>query len=207
MKIVLLGGAFDPPHRGHRIIAKSVIGAGLAEEVWFVPVRHHHFIKQMTEAQHRAAMLELICQEDQQTQGWLGAKKDSSSNPLRVEYYELNRPAEEINYSFETLEALSQQHPEHAFAWLIGSDNVESFSRWKDYQKMLKQYPVYVYPRQGWPMTSLLTGMIALTQVEPVTISSTEIRDKVAQGLPITDLVDPAIERYIYDHELYRSEQ
>jgi nicotinate-nucleotide adenylyltransferase len=189
MKICLFGGAFDPPHLGHQTVAAELIARGLADQIWFVPTKIHSFGKVMTDEQHRLALLQLI--QTQQT---------------RIETYELEQAG--VSYSFNTLEALAKKHPEHQFSWVIGSDNLAKFHEWGDaqgrnYQQLLAAFPFYVYPRHGFPFDPLYPGMTALKELPEITVSSTQVRERVVQNQSLTGFVDPAVANYINKHQLY----
>lgn len=191
MKVILFGGAFDPPHVGHLSVVQNVLAQHVADEVWYVPVRQHSFQKVMSAPADRLAMLQLLL-----TPG------------CRIETYELETTG--VNYTFNTLDALSAKYPEHQFSWLIGSDNLASFHKWgdaygRDFRQLLATYPFYVYPRAGSPFEPLYAGMTPLKGMPVVTVSSTEVRKAIATGQPIDDLVPTAIVQYIQKHSLYTS--
>jgi nicotinate-nucleotide adenylyltransferase len=185
MEIGLFGGSFDPPHVGHQNVTAQLLQKKVVGEVWYVPVKHHHFGKKVLDDNHRVKMLELILQPS-----------------TRIETYELEK--EGISYSFDTLEFLSQKYPDHHFSWIIGSDNLPTFHRWMDVHPMLLKYRFYVYPRAGFPFTPLYEGMVPLKDFPEVDVTSTEIRQLLKAGQSIIDLVDPQIEQYIMEHQLYQ---
>lgn len=184
MHICLFGGAFDPPHLGHQQVAKALLEHKICDEVWFVPVKQHPFGKEVRTNGHRQKMLELVLEPK-----------------MRVEEYEMNHPGK--SYSFDTLEALSKQYPEYSFSWVIGSDNVGKFHLWNNYMQLLKKYTVFIYPREGFEMF-VLKNMIPLTDFTEVTVSSTEVKKKLAKNQSISGLVDERVERYIRENNLYR---
>jgi len=184
MHIALFGGAFDPPHIAHQQVARALLEKKLVDEVWFVPVNHHPFGKEIAPNEDRELMLELI----------VGQK-------MRVERYELEKSGK--SYSFETLEFLSQKYPQHTFSWVIGSDNLKMFHEWKEYQKLLKKYEVFVYPREQFPFEPLYPGMIALREMSQVQMRSIDIRQLLSRGESVNGLVDEKVERYILKNRLY----
>lgn len=189
MKVVLFGGAFDPPHLGHQQIAAGLVKSGIADEVWFVPVKIHSFAKNMSQVEHRLAMLKLILIPG-----------------VKIETYELEQS--DVNYTFNTLDALAAKYPEHDFSWVIGSDNLEKFHLWGDktgrnYRQLLDAYNFYVYPRQGHPFKPLYPGMLPLPDLPKVTVSSTQVRDLVARGENLTSFVTEAVAHYIQANGLY----
>lgn len=193
MKIALFGGSFDPPHRGHLQVGITLLEQKVAEQVWYVPVKQHPFGKQLSADQDRAAMVEAMI-----TSPW--AERSGVGDRLIASDHELRKT--QPSYSLLTLTELSAAHPDDAFCWVIGSDNIAAFSQWYRYQELLDRFTVYVYPRSQYPMAGLLPGMEPL-EAEEVTVSSTQIRQLVADRQPITDLVEPAVEQYIKDHHLY----
>lgn len=193
MHIALFGGSFDPPHKGHLLVGLTLLEQHIVDEVWYVPVKKHPFGKNLSPDEDRVALLKaMIASPLVQERGF--------RDRLKVSTHELDK--NDLSYSLRTLTELSQLHPEHQFCWVIGSDNVRSFTQWYQYQELLNQFVVWVYPRAEFPMTPLLPGMRSL-QAEQVTVSSTQIRECLAQNLPITELVEPAVEQYINTHHLY----
>lgn len=189
MRIALFGGAFDPPHLGHQQVARSLIEQHIVDEVWFVPVKKHPFDKQLTEDTHRLAMLNLVV--------------DKNHNQ-KIERFELDRSQK--SFSFLTLEHFQNTFVDYRFSWVIGADNVEHFSEWYKAEELLQKFTVYVYPRVGTNhVWSLPSGMVFLDQMQPINISSTQIKQKVKAGESITDLVDSSVERYIREKELYKN--
>ena len=186
MHICLFGGAFDPPHLGHQQVAKSLLEQKICDEVWYLPVKNHHFEKKMSDLKHRLAMLKFITQGHAHT---------------RVELYETKQ--EGINYTYRTMIALSAQYPNHQFSFVIGSDNLKGFHRWLEVHPHLLEFPFFVYPRKGFPFEPWFTGMIKLEHVPEVTVSSTQVREKIVAGQSITGLVDERVEQYIKENKLY----
>lgn len=187
MKVALFGGAFDPPHCGHSQVVTSLLENQIVDQVWYLPVKNHHFGKAMLPVDHRVKMLELVV---------------ASKPGVRIELHETQQ--EGINYTYRTMLALSEQYPEHSFAFVIGSDNLSGFHRWLEKHPRVLDFPFFVYPRAGYEFAPLYHNMTPLTGMKTVTVSSTLIRERLQQGLPISGLVEPEVERYIEKHHLYR---
>ena len=203
MQIALFGGTFDPPHLGHYQVAEELLQRQVADSVWFVPVKNHPFAKKMTVANHRLAMLEILVaelQNDLSSSGALSFPRKRES--IAIERYEIDHPS--MSYSFSTLTALSQKYPQHTFSWVIGADNLAKFSEWHDYQKILQQFSVYVYPRQGFAAQPIFPGMIYLSDFPEVNVSASEVREKWQHKQSIDNLVLPAIQDYIQQNRLYQ---
>ena len=189
MRIVLFGGAFDTPHLGHQQIAAHLVESNLADEVWFVPVKIHSFAKDMTVSDHRLAMLQLI-----------------QIPKTKIETYELAQT--DTNFTFNTLDGVAAKYPEHEFSWVIGSDNLAKFHLWgdktgRDFKQLLASYKFYVYPRHGFAFEPLYPGMIALENFPEVEVSSTQVRQLVAEVKSLTGFVTPAVADYIKINQLY----
>ncbi len=193
MNILLFGGAFDPIHLGHQTVVNEVLALNepggsqsFADEIWYVPVKNHHFQKNMAAAEHRVAMLELILVPR-----------------TRIETHELTAPEGTINYTRDTLQALRNKHPEHTFSWMIGSDNLAAFDTWGGVDEMLTHHTFYVYPRKNVPMEPVFPGMVPLDGVTEIAVSSTAVREALIEGRDISQLVDPKVAAYIEEHALY----
>ncbi len=189
MRIALFGGGFDPPHRGHQFITQTLLDRQIVDEVWYVPVKQHPFGKKVSPDQHRLAMLELIL--------------PSHDSRVKIETYELEKSG--MSYTYETLEFLTHKYPQYTFSWVIGSDNLPTFDKWLEIHSALLKYPFYVYPRQGFPMEPLFTGMIPLEHVKEVAASSTQVRKLLETGESVDELLDEKVIKYIRDHNLYQA--
>lgn len=191
MTIAIFGGAFDPPHLGHFKIIKSLLDQEIADEVWLVPTGVHDFDKKMVEAAHRVKMLGLLV--------------DNLEAPLKssVKINDLELNSTEVNQTFDTLQELDSKNPNDRICWIMGADNLAKFHLWDNYQQILSNYLVYIYPRPGYQMQPLYTGMIPMTGVEQVKISSTDIRKQVSLNKNRTVDLPVSIFEYIKKHQLY----
>lgn len=189
MQIALFGGAFDPPHKGHHQVTRTLLDRKIVDEVRYVPVHQHPFGKKITANAHRLAMLQLIIDADPR---------------IKIENYELSKAGP--SYTIDTLRHFHSTQPEHTWSFVIGSDNLPQFNLWDDYLEIVRDYTVYVYPREGSPFEPLLPGMVPLTDFPTVTACSTQIRAWLAAGEPIAglaDQVDQPVLEYIQLHRLY----
>lgn len=199
MRIMLFGGSFNPPHLGHQQIAETVLEAALADQLWYLPVGKHDFAKDVVSAQQRLAMLELI----------LPKIGEPFFGQIRIDDCEIRYFT--TSYTATTLDYLSARYPEHRFSFLIGSDNLAKFHLWfdqkgRDYHYLLENYPVFVYPRVGYPLEPLYEKMIALSKLKAVAVSSTQVREALSSGdeqTDLTQLLDERIINYIRKQHLY----
>lgn len=187
MHIALFGGAFDPPHNGHKLVAHTLIEKRIADEVWFVPVYEHPWAKQlgktfMSAYAHRHHMVRLLCSTDAiKTKEFLG-----------------------VSYTFDTLEYFSKKYPQHQFSWVMGSEYLPKFDAFLSMHPGLANYRIYMYPRAGHPMKALRENMAGLHDVGEVDVSSTLIRSRLASQQSISELVPRVIEAYVSKHNLYQ---
>lgn len=230
MKVTIFGAAFDPPHLGHQKIALSLLEQGLAESVWLLPVKDHAFGKKLAPVSDRLVMVELLAEEVRKLLkirgigrhaglvgenivtlnsfhgpvGNVSSEKnvlDNSQDKIRVEKFELDQKG--TSYTYKTLQQLSTLYPEHLFSFVIGSDNLARFHEWQNYEQMLEKFPFFLYPRKDFPMSPIKKGMIALENVEPIDVSSTQVRELAAKGQGIDHLVPAEISKYLQEHKLY----
>ncbi len=198
MNIGVLGGTFDPVHLGHLIIAEDVrVKLGLVGVV-FLPAGRP-WLKEdrsITGAKHRVEMLGLAI----------------GSNPyFSLSRIEVDRPGP--SYSVDTIPQLKQQFGKDAeLYFILGSDALAEFARWKEPERMVQMCELGVVPRPGPKpvMKALekaapgLSDHITFLDTPEIAISSSDIRQRVKRGLSIRYLVPEAVESYIEDKKLYR---
>ncbi len=183
MKIALLGGAFNPPHLGHLMIAQQVLDFTGTDEVWFLPNYNQAPPKPVASVEDRLAMTRLL-----------------ELPKTKVSTLEIDN-----KLSGETSDILPFLPKDHEFSFIIGSDQLPTFHLWLGWEKLLAAMPFWVFPRYGFPNEPLREGMKVISHELLVgsNLSSTKIRERVRLGLPIDQFVPPAIARYITEHGLY----
>lgn len=188
IKTVIFGGSFDPVHVGHLSLASEVVASGLADEVWFMVSPHnpHKELQNLTDENVRLQMVQLAIE---------GNEKFKASD------FEFNLPRP--SYTISTLSALEKEFPDREFILLVGADNWEKFDRWYKHDEILARYRIIVYPRDNSDVPELPDGVIWL-QAKLHDVSSTQIRTLVANGMPISGLTTPSVEKYIDENRLYR---
>lgn len=186
MHVALLGGAFDPPHVGHVLMAQQLLDFMPVDEVWLLPnFSQSAPVKATTAVEHRVAMTRLL-----------------ETPKIRVSTIELDH-----KLSGETIEIVPHLPREHEFFFVIGSDLLPGFTQWKDYEQLLAALPFWVFPRAGHPSEPIHKGMMVIEHelLVVTNISSTIIRDRVARGFSIDELIPQGIGDYIQRHGLYGS--
>jgi nicotinate-nucleotide adenylyltransferase len=185
--IGLLGGSFDPVHHGHLIVGQVAAEALGLDELRFVPAREQPFKqgRHGAPAAARAAMLDLAL---------------AGTPGFAVERVELDRPGP--SYTVETLSALLARHPGAELTLLLGADAAAELGAWHRAEELPGLARIVVFGRPGLaiPPSPLISGTVEVPAIE---ISATEIRRRVAAGLPIRYWVPDAVAEYVARHRLY----
>jgi len=163
IRTVLFGGSFNPVHEGHLTLADHVLQQGLADEVWFV-VSPRNPLKPTADASDALFRLEGVREA-------LVGHPGCSASDLE---FSLPLPS----YSVQTLRKAVAEYPSRKFLLLIGGDNLDIFTQWKDYQYLLDNFDILVYPRSG-ATNKVPSGWnrIQILNAPMMDISSTEIRN------------------------------
>jgi nicotinate-nucleotide adenylyltransferase len=198
MNIGVLGGTFDPIHMGHLIIAEEVRARLDLAEVLFVPAGQPwlKINNVISPAQHRVEMVRL-------------AIADEPS--FKLSTMEIERPG--LSYTVDTMAELGNQiGAADKLFFILGWDNLIQLPQWHEPSRLVRLCRLVPVPRVGHPTPDLdsleaavpgLSQSIIMLDTPQIEISSSEIRDRVARGLSIHQLVPEPVERYIQQHRLY----
>ena len=187
IRTALFGGTFNPLHNGHLTIVKSVLEQGLADEVWILITPCNPWKKDQ-------ALLDDRLRYDMVAQ----AIKDMDGVRASDYEFKLDKPS----YTANTLRHISVDYPDREFILTVGADNWVKFHNWREADFILKNYPIIVYPRQGYPIENV-SGNVTLLDCPLMDISSTQIRQMVQHGPPINELVPASVARTIKEKGLY----
>lgn len=185
--IGLLGGSFNPVHCGHMMLAAYLTQWNIVDRVWLMlsprnPLKNPlGLISDM----RRLAMLSIATR---------GVERVDTCD------IELSMPLP--SYTINTLDLLASRYPGRRFKLVIGSDNWQVFDQWRDWQRILDEYGVIVYPRPGYPVESHVDGMETIAPIT-VNLSSTQVRDAIARGRDMSCFLPPGVYKYIVDNKLY----
>lgn len=190
MKIGLYFGTFNPIHVGHLIIANHLLENSDLEEIWMVVTPHNPHKKKanLLEDYHRLHMIHLA------TEGYDKIK------PSDIEF-KLPQP----NYTINTLVHLQEKFPKNDFCLIMGEDNLKSLDKWKNYELILKDYTIYVYPRISEfeiPEEFVNHPKIHKVDAPIIELSSTFIRNSIKEGKNIRPMLSDKVWEYI-DHNLF----
>jgi len=187
MNIGILGGSFNPPHLGHVLIAQQVLDYTNLDEVWWLPAFRHTFDKPLVSITHRLAMTRLL-----------------RLPGTRVSTLEVDNQLD--GNTINLIPLLKKNHPRDAFSFIIGTDQLPTFHKWGNWQQLLKELPFLVVLRAGFPADPLYDGMKLVSHSNFIisNISSTIVRARIQNHLPIDTLVPQEILGYIKKHSLYQ---
>jgi nicotinate-nucleotide adenylyltransferase len=189
MKIGLFFGSFNPIHAGHLIIAGYMAEYTDLDQIWLV-VSPHNPLKNKEE---------LIRMYDRLEMAKLATE---NSEKIRVSDIEFSLP--QPSYTIDTLAFLKEKHPEHEFSLIMGADNLHSLKKWKNYELILRDYKIFVYPRPGYENSELIDHpSVFITETPLMEISSTFIRKAFKEGKSIRFFVPDNVLEFIESKNLY----
>lgn len=193
MKIGIFGGSFNPPHNMHISIAKYLLESNYLDKIIYVPTGIKYEYKDNLESnKHRYNMLEL-------------ATKDYPN--ISISKYELNN---KITYTYETLDYFKNEYSKDEIYFVCGADNLDYIDTWQKGSYILKNYKILVINRENYNLKNILKKYkdykenIIVCDIPLNKISSTQIRDKIKSGESIENLVNPNVEKYIKENNLYK---
>ena len=192
MKIGLYFGTFNPIHAGHLIIANHMAEYSGLDQIWLVVTPHNPLKKKTTllDDHHRLQMV------------FLATEDYPKLKPSDVEF-RLTQPS----YTVNTLAHLQEKFPTHEFSLIMGEDNLNSLHKWKNYEVILQNHDIYVYPRIN---TEVINPDIAnaarIHRVEApvIEISSTFIRNSIKEGKNVRPLLPEKVWQYVGHNLFYK---
>jgi nicotinate-nucleotide adenylyltransferase len=194
--IGILGGTFDPVHNGHLAAARQLLDVADLEQVWLMPnaTPPHRTAAPIAPAPDRMRMVELaVAHHD----GLL---------PSRLE---VDRGG--TSYTIDTLRQLAREYPGRRFVLLIGSDAALQIRSWHDADALLDEGTFVIFNRPETalaPQTLYELGFVParsrIVHLDTPAIAAHQVRDRLARGAPIDDLVPAAVADYIRSHQLYQ---
>lgn len=202
MKIGLYFGTFNPIHIGHLIIANHVAEYSGLDQIWMV-VTPHNPLKNKDTLLDDYQRLQLV---------FLATEDYPKIKPSDIEF-KLPQP----NYTVNTLAHLQEKYPQHIFSLIMGEDNLKSLHKWKNYDVILQNHEIYVYPRISSELDTNLKGELAkqnityinhpkihIIDAPIVEISSTFIRANIKNKNNVRPLLPSKVWEYIDHNNLYK---
>ena len=192
MNIGLYFGSFNPIHIGHLIIANHMVENSDLDQIWLVVTPHNPHKKKNTllDNNHRLAMVDIALEN---------YPKLKSS---KIEF-DLPQPS----YTVNTLAYVKEKHSDHTFSLIMGEDNLKSFHKWKNYETILENHNIYVYPRiSGGVIETQFDNHPKIHKVDApiVEISSTFIRKSIKIQSNIRPLLPHNVWQYLDEMNFYK---
>ena len=188
--VALFMGSFNPIHIGHLALCNHIAEFNNVDEVRFI-VSPQNPLKKSADLLDDTIRLHMVSLAIE------GYPKFSVSN---VEFY-LPKPS----YSYVTLQHLKDTEPDTRFILIMGADNLDIFSKWKNYQWIMQNIEIWVYPRLGFsnsiPDDYCNMKMISAPVME---ISSTFVRQSIASGNDVRFFLDKDVYKFIEQNSLYK---
>ena len=189
-KTALFFGTFNPLHIGHLIIAEYLVENSDLKELWFVITPSNPLKKKssLLDEHHRYYMVNMAIEDD--------SRFKASDIEFKLPY---------PSYTAHTLTYLQEKYPEKEFVLIMGEDNLENIEKWRNWEFILENFQIYVYPRVGYngekhkghPSVKFIDAPV-------IEISSTMIRDSIKAGKNVKYLLTPKVEQYIDEMRFYK---
>jgi nicotinate-nucleotide adenylyltransferase len=190
MDIGLYFGSFNPIHVGHLIIAGHISNYCTLDQVWFVLSPQNPLKPQssLLNEYHRQHLI-------------LSAIEGENKLKCSTIEFHLPRPS----YTIDTLSYLKEKHPQDNFHVIMGSDSFQNIKKWKNYEPLLREYPLFIYKRPGFEIKNKLNANITVLDAPLLEISSTDIRKMIKNGKSIRFLVPDIVKEEIDRNHYYNS--
>lgn len=199
-KIGLYFGTFNPIHVGHLIIANHMADYTDLDKVWLVVTPQNPFKEKssLLADYHRLALVKVAIEDN------------THLNASSIEF-DLPKPS----YTYYTLAHLCETYPEHKFSLIMGEDNLRTFHKWKNHERIISNHQLYVYPRvlteseieelKDFHLTSpLLTHPNVIMCDAPVMkVSSSFIRAAIRDKKDVRYLLTDPVHKYIQEMHFY----
>ena len=181
MRTAIFGGSFNPIHRGHIALADFVVQGGWTDEVWLL-VSPQNPLK---------AAVGLL---PEQLRLALAQQATENYDRIKVSDFEFHLPRP--SFTFKTLAALRESHPDRSFQILIGADHWFCFDRWARHEELLRDYELLVYPREGYDIhTASLPPNVRFVPAPLFPFSSTQLREMLLRGEDLSGILPQEINK------------
>jgi len=192
-KIGLFFGSFNPIHIGHLILGNYILENSDMEELWFVVSPQNPFKdkKSLLKDHNRLDMVQLAIK---------------NYPKMRASNVEFSLPTP--SYTIDTLTYLQEKYPDYSFSLIMGEDNLGSLHKWKNYELLLKNHQIIVYPRifgEDKKDTDYLQHEnISLIKAPVIELSATEIRNMIKEGKNVRPMLPPEVFEYLDGSSFYK---
>jgi nicotinate-nucleotide adenylyltransferase len=188
-------GSFNPIHIGHLAIAGYITEFTPVDQVWFVVSPHNPLKKKET----------LLDDHQRLHMVWLAIGDNDRFRATDIEF-RLPHPS----FTIDTLTRLQEKYPGYRFSLIMGEDNLYTLDKWKNGMELVKNQPIYVYPRPGSKRPEspaldsiLAAGDIHIVKAPLMEISGTFIRNNIRKGKNMSYFLPAAVWKYIEEMHFY----
>lgn len=189
-KVGLFFGSFNPIHIGHLIIANTIREKGNLDEVWFVVSPQNPF-KSSKSLLHEFDRIDMV--------------REAIADNYHLQASDIEFSLPKPSYTIDTLERLIEKYPEKQFELIMGQDNLAGLSKWKNYEKILQNHDILVYPRPGSkPNDFLEHPAVRMVEAPLLAISATYIRKAIKDKQSIKYLVADKVIDLIESRKYYQ---
>lgn len=191
-RMILYFGSFNPIHKGHTALAEYAVDRALGDEVAMIVSPQNPFKQSWTQAPEmdRFNMAEIACR--------------NTRHPERIRPSVIEFLLEKPSYTVNTLRHLSENFGrEMDFAILMGGDLINQLPQWREADRIIAGYDIYVYPRPDVAIEFTTDRTVVLGDAPQHAYSSTQIRDALERGEDVSDMVDDGVLQYIREHGLW----
>jgi len=201
MKIGLYFGTYNPIHIGHLIIANHMVDYTTLDQVWLV-VSPQNPLKNkasLLEDYHRLAIVRIAVE---------------GNNKLKASDIEFDLP--KPSYTTTTLAFIKEKYPNHSFSLIMGEDNLRTFHKWKNYEEIINNHHIYIYPRalteqerleqsEENPIDTIFDNHpnITLCNAPVMKVSSSFIRKAIKDKKDVQYLLSEPVFKYVSEMHFY----
>ena len=193
-KIGLFFGSFNPIHIGHLILANYILENTDMDELWFVVSPQNPFKekKSLLQDHNRLDMVQLALK---------------NYPKMRASNVEFSLPVP--SYTIDTLTYLKEKHPDYTFSLIMGEDNLKGLHKWKNAEKLVRDYQIIVYPRissdksEGFNDSSIEN--VSIVNAPIIELSATEIRKMLKEGRNVRPMLPPEVFDYLDGSNFYQT--
>ncbi len=189
-RVGLYFGSFNPIHIGHLIIANHFVEFTDLEELWFVVSPQNPLKKKQSllDDTHRLAMVKIAIDDNLK---------------FKASDIEFNMP--QPSYTIDTLAYLTEEYADNDFVLIMGEDNLQSIEKWKNYELLLENYSIYVYPRPNADGSKYFSNpRIKMIDAPKIEISASFIRKSIKENKDVRYLLYPPVSEYIDEMNFYK---
>jgi nicotinate-nucleotide adenylyltransferase len=191
MKTGLFFGSFNPIHIGHLMLANYFVEFTDIKQLWFV-ISPHNPLKNKESLLADHLRLEMV---------ELAIKDEDRFNICDIEF-RMPKPS----YTIDTLTYLTEKFPSREFVIIMGSDGLDSFKKWKNWEQIVSRYQRYVYPRESVNEIdySLHANVFPAKDAPKIQVSSSFIRQSIRDGKNIKYFLPEKVFEFIDKMNLYK---